>query len=498
MKNMPTTFIHENFLLENEIAKELFHSFAESLPIIDYHCHLSPKDIAENRQFANLTQIWLAGDHYKWRAMRTCGVDERFITGNASDWEKFEKWAQTVPRTLRNPLYHWTHLELARPFGITDRVLDSSTAKYTWDECAAKLATPEFTTQGILKQMNVEVVCTTDDPIDSLDFHKLVAANRNFPVKVLPAFRPDRAIAVEHPESFLEYLTALGDAADVDIRTFFDFVDALRARHEYFHANGCRLSDHGLETMYAEEYSEKEIQFIFEKLLREQPLEEFEILKFKSAALYETAVMDWEKGWVQQFHLGALRNANTRMRRTLGPDTGFDSIGDCEIARPLAKFLNRLDNENKLAKTILYNLNPRDNEVFATMIGNFQDGSVAGKLQYGSAWWFLDQMDGMTKQIEALSNMGLLSQFIGMLTDSRSFLSYSRHEYFRRLLCNILGKEIERGLIPNDMSLVGNMVKDICYFNAKRYFKFDEATAAPQSRVQNYAALKQLVGALLP
>lgn len=469
---MKRPFIHDDFLLESEQAKELYHSFADSLPIIDYHCHVSSKDIAENRQFSNLTQIWLAGDHYKWRAMRTCGVDERFITGNATDWEKFEKWAETVPRTLRNPLYHWTHLELKRPFGITDRLLNPSTARGIWEECNAKLATPAFSVRGIQKQMKVEVVCTTDDPVDSLEYHKAIAGDGRFDTRIYPAFRADKVMAVEDPRTFVRYVALLSKAADVDIQNLADFLNAIHRRHEYFHQHGSRLSDHGLETVYAEDYTEHEISAAFKKLMQGKTLESQEVLKFKSAILNELAILDWKKGWVQQFHLGALRNNNTRMMRTLGPDTGFDSIGDFEVGPPLAKFLNRLDTENKLAKTIIYNLNPRDNELVATMIGNFQDGSVAGKLQYGSAWWFLDQMDGMTRQIESLSNMGLLSQFIGMLTDSRSFLSYPRHEYFRRLLCNILGSEMKRGLIPGDMQLVGNMVKDICYFNAKKYFNF--------------------------
>ena len=468
---MKTTFIHDDFLLESEQGRILYHSFAESLPIIDYHCHLSPKDIAENRQFANLTQIWLYGDHYKWRAMRTCGVDERFITGNASDWQKFAKWAETVPKTLRNPLYHWTHLELRRPFGI-DGFLNSATAKDIWEECNAKLTTPDFTTQGLLKQMNVEVVCTTDDPVDNLAYHKRIRNDSRLKTRVYPAFRPDKAMAVENPVSFVDYVKSLSQAAEIQIVTYKDFLLALRKRHDFFHQEGCRLSDHGLETVYAEDYTDSEVAALFNQLMQRQTLDSVGVTKIKSALLYEFALMDCEKGWVQQFHLGALRNNTTRMMRMLGPDTGYDSIGDFEMARPLAKFLNRLDTENKLAKTILYNLNPRDNELFATMIGNFQDGSVAGKLQYGSSWWFLDQIDGMTKQIEALSNMGLLSQFIGMLTDSRSFLSYPRHEYFRRLLCNILGSEMERGLIPNDIQLVGSMVRDICYFNAKRYFNF--------------------------
>jgi glucuronate isomerase len=474
---MAMEFIHNDFLLESDQARELYHQYAAPLPIIDYHCHLSPRDIAENKRFANLTQIWLSGDHYKWRAMRTCGVNERFITGDASDWEKFEQWAAIVPKTLRNPLYHWTHLELKRPFGISDRLLNASTAKSIWEECNAKLTLPEFTTRGIQMQMNVEVVCTTDDPVDKLDHHKFIAADPHFPVKVYPAFRADNAMAFEKVSTFHAYLAQLEEAADVDIVTFRDFLSALRKRHDYFHAHGARLSDHGLETIYAEEYSGIDIQVLFAKILEGNTLAPPEILKLKSAVLFELAVMDWEKGWVQQFHLGALRNTNARMERTLGPDTGFDSIGDFAMAQPMAKFLNKLDDGNKLAKTILYNLNPRDNELFASMIGNFQDGTVAGKIQFGSAWWFLDQMDGMTKHIEALSNMGLLSQFIGMLTDSRSFLSYPRHEYFRRLLCNILGSDMKRGLLPNDIELIGGMVRDICYYNAKRYFPFPEQEA---------------------
>ncbi len=469
---MKNTFIHEDFLLESGRAKELYHTYAESLPIIDYHCHVPPKDIAEDRNFENLTQIWLAGDHYKWRAMRTCGVDERYITGKASDWDKFQKWAETVPKTIRNPLYHWTHLELKRPFGITGRLLDSSTARSIWEECNARLATPEFSVRGIQKSMNVEVVCTTDDPADDLEYHRMLAGDTDVQLSVYPAFRPDKAMQVEDPGLFVKYTGLLGKAADVEIKTYSHFMAALKKRHDYFHTMGARLSDHGLETMYAADYTEAEIKAIFGRLMKRRALSEMEILKFRSAVLYELALMDWEKGWVQQFHLGALRNTNTRMLRTLGPDTGFDSIGDFDQARPLARFLNRLDTENKLAKTILYNLNPADNEVFATMVGNFQDGSVAGKIQYGSAWWFLDQIDGMTKNINALSNMGLLSQFIGMLTDSRSFLSYPRHEYFRRLLCNILGNEMNAGLIPDDVTLVGTMVRDICYANAKRYFNF--------------------------
>jgi glucuronate isomerase len=427
--------------------------------------------------------------------MRTCGVDERLITGNASDWEKFAAWAETVPKTLRNPLYHWTHLELRNPFGVSNRLLNPSTAKDVWEECNAKLATPDFSTQGILRKMNVEVVCTTDDPIDTLEFHERMAGDPQLRTQVYPAFRPDKAMAVENPESFAAYLGLLSAAADVSISGYDDLLKALRKRHQYFHDHGCRLSDHGLETIYAEEYTDAEIRSLFSQLLKRKPLDPDGILKVKSALLLEFALMDYEKGWTQQFHLGALRNNNTRMIRLLGPDTGYDSIGDFEMGRPLTRFLDRLDTENKLAKTVLYNLNPRDNELIATMIGNFQDGQIPGKMQYGSAWWFLDQIDGMTKQIEALSNMGLLSLSIGMLTDSRSFMSYPRHEYFRRLLCNILGSEIERGRIPDDIQLVGGMVKDISYFNAKRYFKFPPLKVmAPPGR-ERQAGSRQSEGA---
>jgi glucuronate isomerase len=469
---MKKEFIHKNFLLDTKTASKLYHTYAESLPIIDYHCHISPKEVAQDFKFENMTQIWLAGDHYKWRAMRTCGVKEQFITGNASDWEKFNMWARTVPKTVRNPLYHWTHLELNRPFGISDKLLNEKTAKSIWEKCNAKLAIPGFTAKGIAKRMNVEIICTTDDPIDSLEYHEAYAKKGNGFTRMLPAFRPDKAMAVENGDAFLSYLQKLEAVSGIEIKDFDSLLVALRARHDFFHSRGCRVSDHGIETAYAEDYTDSEMRSIFKKLQKGKSPDAVETLKFKSAMMYEFGVMDYEKGWVQQLHLGALRNNNSRMMRVLGPDTGFDSIGDFEIARPLAKFLNKLDTENKLAKTILYNLNPRDNELMATMIGNFQDGSIAGKLQYGSGWWFLDQRDGMQKQIEALSNLGMLSQFIGMLTDSRSFLSYPRHEYFRRLLCNILGGEIEQGLIPNDMKLIGGMVQDICYNNAKKYFGF--------------------------
>lgn len=463
-------FMDENFLLQNKTAEVLYHEYAKDMPIIDYHCHLPPQEIGNDHRFANMTKIWLDGDHYKWRAMRALGVNEKYCTGNASDYEKFEKWACTVPYTLRNPLYHWTHMELRRPFGVT-KLLNPGTAREIYDETTAMLNTPEYSARGIMRRMNVELVCTTDDPIDNLEHH-IKARNDGFEVKVLPTWRPDKAMMVENVETFNEYLTKLEEVSNASIASFDDFLGALQARHNYFHSQGCRLSDHGIETIIAEEYTDKEIKEIFVKVRLKNELTHEEVLKFKSAMLYHFAIMDHDKGWVQQFHLGALRNNSSRMFKSLGPDKGFDSIGDFEVAKPLSRFLDRLDSTNQLAKTILYNLNPRDNELLATMAGNFNDGSVAGKMQFGSGWWFLDQKDGMQKQMNALSSLGLLSQFVGMLTDSRSFLSYPRHDYFRRILCNLLGTDIENGEIPNDMGLVGGMVKDICYNNAKKYFGF--------------------------
>ena len=468
---MSDVFITENFLLQNEAAIRLFHDYAREMPIVDYHCHLPPRQIADDHRFANLTQIWLAGDHYKWRALRANGVAEDYITGGASDREKFQKWAETVPQTLRNPLYHWTHLELKRPFGISDRVLNPDTAEGIWNECSAKLATPEFSARGIMRQMKVVMVGTTDDPTDTLEYHAQIAADPSFKIQVRPTFRPDKAMAVETPETFNAWVDRLSEVSGVVIKNLDDFREALGKRHDFFHSMGCRISDHGLSTMVAADYTESGIKKSFHRVRAGRSLSEKQIRKFKSAMLYEFAVLDHEKGWVQQYHMGAMRNNNSRMFTALGPDTGYDSIGDWRVAEPLARFLNRLESENRLAKTILYNLNPVQNEVLATMIGNFQDGVTPGKLQFGSGWWFLDQRDGMIRQMESLSNQGLLSRFVGMLTDSRSFLSYTRHEYFRRILCNILGTEIEEGLIPRDFELVGSMVRNICYDNAARYFE---------------------------
>ncbi|WP_205509131.1 glucuronate isomerase [Longitalea arenae] len=463
-------FIDEHFLLQTPTAQKLYHEFAKQMPIIDYHCHLPPDQIANDTRFENLTQIWLYGDHYKWRAMRTNGVNEEYITGSKSDYEKFEKWAETVPYTLRNPLYHWTHLELQRYFGITE-ILDGRTARKVYDEATAKLQTKEYSVRGLLRRMNVKVVCTTDDPVDNLEYHKKIKED-GFEIKILPAFRPDKAMNVDDAAAFNAYVAKVEAAANTSIGSYSDYLAALKKRHDFFATMSCSVSDHGLEQIYAEDYTETEIKNAFAKIRSGKELSIEENLKFKSAMLVEFARWDWEKGWVQQYHLGALRNNNSRMLKRLGPDTGWDSIGDFSQGRQLSKFLNKLDTEDQLAKTIMYNLNPADNELMATMIGNFNDGSVAGKIQFGSGWWFLDQKDGMTKQINALSNMGLLSKFVGMLTDSRSFLSYPRHEYFRRLLCNMFGDDIENGELPADLDWIGKVIQDICFNNAKNYFNW--------------------------
>jgi len=467
-------FMSEDFLLQTRTAKTLYHEYAEKMPIYDYHCHLPANLIAIDHRFDNLTRAWLYGDHYKWRAMRANGMAEKYITGNASDYQKFEKWAQTVPCCLRNPLYHWTHLELKNPFGIKGKLLGPDTAKEIYESCSEMLRTPQFSVRNIMRKMNVKLVCTTEGPLDSLEHHKKIRAD-GFEVKVHTAFRPDKAMAVEDLQGLNVFIDKLGALCDMEIADFHSYIEALRGRHDYFHRNGCRLSDHGLDTAYAEDYAESEIKKIFEKILRGHGLDLSERLKFKSAMMVEFALMDYEAGWVQQLHLGALRNNSTRMFKALGPDVGCDSMGDFEIARPLSKFLDRLDTNNQLAKTIVYNLNPRDNALCATMVGNFQDGSAPGKMQHGAAWWFLDQKDGITEQMNVLSNMGLLSRFVGMLTDSRSFLSYPRHEYFRRILCNILGDDVEAGLLPNDLALLGKMVEDVCFNNAKNYFPMELA-----------------------
>lgn len=470
-----TPFMDENFLLQTETAQKLYHEHAAKLPIIDYHCHLIPKMVADDHRFKSITEIWLGGDHYKWRAMRSNGVDERYCTGtDTTDWEKFQKWAETVPYTFRNPLYHWTHLELKTAFGI-DKLLNPETAREIFDACNDKLLNdPSMTARGLMRRYHVETVCTTDDPVDSLEYHRQVRES-GFEIKMLPTWRPDKAMAVENPTEFRAYVEKLAQVSGVTISRFADMVDALQHRHDFFEQMGCRLSDHGIEEFYAADYTDSEINTIFDKVYSGAKLSADEIEKFKSAMLIVFGEMDHASGWTQQFHYGAIRNNNSKMFKLLGPDTGFDSIGEFNTAKACAKYLDRLNSRGKLAKTILYNLNPCANEVIATMLGNFQDGSVAGKIQFGSGWWFLDQKDGMQKQMNALSLLGLLSRFVGMLTDSRSFLSYPRHEYFRRTLCNLVGNDIENGEIPYtgyEERRVNQMIEDICYYNAKNYFKF--------------------------
>ena len=475
-------FLDENFLLKTKTAQRLYHEYAKDMPIIDYHCHLPPQQIAEDTQFENLTQVWLYGDHYKWRAMRANGVDESYCTGDKSDFEKFQQWAATVPYTLRNPLYHWTHLELQRYFGV-NQMLNADTARKIYDECTAKLQTPDYSVRNLLRRMYVKLVCTTDDPVDSLEFHQKLKDD-GFEIPILPAFRPDNAMNVSDPQKFNSYTRKLEEVTGISISSFDDFLYALQNRHDFFASMGCSVSDHGLEEIYADDFTGSEIDSIFNKIHGGKSLNEIEQRKFRSAMLIHFAEWDWEKGWVQQFHLGALRNNNTRMNRLLGADTGWDSIGDFSQCRSLARFMDKLDINNKLAKTVIYNLNPADNELMATMIGNFNDGSSAGKIQWGSAWWFLDQKDGMTRQINALSNMGLLSRFIGMLTDSRSFLSFPRHEYFRRILCDLFGDEIENGELPNDLDWIGKVIKDICFNNNKEYFNW-QLDAQPVAATKN-------------
>ncbi len=473
-------FVNKDFLLNTRAARRLYHQFAAAEPIFDYHCHLSPRDIAENRQFKNLFEIWLEGDHYKWRAMRSNGVPEQLCTGNAEPFAKLQAWAATVPHTLRNPLYHWTHLELKRYFGI-DELLDASSAPHIWKRTNQLLATPELTTQGILKKFKVTTLCTTDDPTDDLKHHEAIAA-AGIATRVLPAFRPDKALAVNQPKQFRQWVHKLGEAANVDIGNFTTFLEALRKRHEFFHARGCRLSDHGLNQCYADLCPEKVAARIFDRALRGLPASPEEHGQFAAFLMLFFGRLDAEKGWVKQLHLGPLRNNNSRALKQIGPDTGFDSIGDFPQAAALSSYLNRLDQENALPKTVIYNINPADNYVFATMIGNFQDGTVPGKVQWGSGWWFLDQKEGMEWQLNALSNLGLLSRFVGMVTDSRSFMSYPRHEYFRRVLCNLIGRDVENGEIPNDDKLLEPMIRNICYHNAERYLNLPGSVTPTKRR----------------
>ncbi|RDV14696.1 glucuronate isomerase [Pontibacter diazotrophicus] len=468
-KEKTGSFLNDDFLLQSNAAKELYHDYAKDLPIIDYHCHLSPEAIAENKPYANMTDIWLAGDHYKWRALRTLGIDEKYITGDATDEEKFRTWAKAVPYTMRNPLYHWTHMELKNPFGVTE-LLSEANASEIYAHCNKLLQKPEFSPQGLLEHFKVEMVGTTDDPVDSLNYHQQVAAS-SFGVKVLPSFRPDKALNLSGGEAFRTYLQQLADASQTSITSIDTLLEALQSRVDYFHQHGCRISDHGLSSLPYVGKSSGNLEKAFAAVLsgddREAALHQEEFTAF---VLLELSKMYHQKGWVQQFHVGALRNTNSRMLQVNGPDTGYDSIGDFSQAAAMAAFFNALEKEGKLTKTVIYNLNPADNAAFATMVGNFQSAGTKGKMQFGSAWWFLDNLEGMQDQMNALSNMGLISCFVGMLTDSRSFLSYSRHEYFRRLLCNMFGNDIAQGLLPADIPWIGKMVQDICYYNAKNYF----------------------------
>jgi glucuronate isomerase len=475
-------FITDDFLLQSKFARRVYREYAAAQPILDYHCHLSAKDIADNRQFRNLYEIWLEGDHYKWRAMRANGVPERYCTGDADPYDKFFAWAQTVPYTLRNPLYHWTHLELQRYFDI-DSLLSEKTARKIWEAANERLAGKDLNAHGILKKFRVDTLCTTDDPAESLEHHERIASGCPG-TRVLPGFRPDGALRTEDPVAFNAWVDKLAAICNLDVTRFAHMLQALGKRHGDFHHSGCRLSDHGLDFCFAEPCTDREAEQVFDKVRGGSQPTPLESAKFASFLMLFFGGLDAGKGWTKQLHLGAYRNANTRMLKTLGRDTGFDSIGDWPQAAALSNYLDRLNTENSLPRMVLYNLNPADNYTFATMIGNFQDGSVAGKLQFGSAWWFLDQKESIEWQLNTLSNCGLLSRFVGMTTDSRSFMSFPRHEYFRRVLCNLVGNEVESGLLPNDEELIGAMVKNICHDNAVKYFGFPPAPVDAETPAQ--------------
>ena len=472
-------FIHDDFLLRNKHSRLLYERYAANEPILDYHCHLPPADVAANRQFRNLSEIWLEGDHYKWRAMRANGVDERYCTGDASPYEKFLAWARTVPMTLRNPLYHWTHLELLRYFEI-DELLDETTAPRIWEWANSKLATEELSAQGILRKFSVRAVCTTDDPADDLAHHQTIAAS-GLATKVFPTFRPDKAMIVHQPDAFNQWITRLEVASNRSVGNFLSFLDALKSRHDFFHHMGGRLSDHGVNHVFADFPPESEAAAIYDKARAGQAASPKEHARFASYLMLLFGIWDSERGWTKQLHIGARRNNNTRRFRELGPDTGFDSIGDWPQIDALGQYMDRLQEDNALPKMVIYNLNPADNYAVATMVGNFQDGVTAGKIQFGSGWWFNDQKEAMTWQINALSNIGLISRFIGMLTDSRSFMSYPRHEYFRRVLCDLFGKDVESGELPDDEELVGGIIRNICYGNAQRFLGLNVAPPAART-----------------
>jgi len=464
-------FMDENFLLSNDTAINLYNNYAKDMPIIDYHCHLNPKEIFENKKFKNITEAWLYGDHYKWRAMRSNGIDEKYITGNANDYEKFMAWARTMPMTIGNPLYHWTHLELQRYFGIYE-VLNEKTAPAIWEKVNELLKGDGFGARDLITKSNVKALCTTDDPIDSLEYHIKLKADTKFGVKVLPALRPDKGLQI-NKETFIPWVDKLQAVSKVDIKNYDEFLIALESRIRFFNEVGCRISDHGIDSLIYMEASKEEVADIFAKALNGQTVSCHEESKYKTYTLQFLGKLYSELNWTMQLHLAALRNNNTRMLKQLGPDTGFDSINDEGMAYSVSRLLDSLDNQNSLAKTILYTLNPKDNYVLSTMLGNFQGTEVPGKIQFGAAWWFLDNKEGMIEQMKTLASTGLLSRFVGMLTDSRSFLSYTRHEYFRRILCNLIGEWVENGEVPEDMELLESIVKGICYNNAKEYFGID-------------------------
>ena len=467
---MVKKFLDSNFLLESDTAVALYNEYASQMPILDYHNHLNPKDIAENRKFENISEAWLEGDHYKWRAMRINGIDEKYCTGDASPFEKFKAWAQTVPHTMRNPLYHWTHMELRNYFGAQE-LLNETTAKRIYEECSSQLREESFRVRPLLKKMQVEVVCTTDDPADDLEYHQLLSKSTS-DLKMYPSFRPDRSYASEDPWAYNDYLDRLSATSKTSINSFDDLIDSLHSRIKFFNDLGCRSSDHGLESLYFHADSLTNATSIFKKIRNGKKIEADEQSQLRCAVLIQLCKIYRSIGWVQQFHLGPLRSNNSRMLKRVGADSGFDSIGEFPQAQHMSRFFDHLDSSDQLSRTIIYNSNSVHNDVFATMIGNFSDGSERGKIQFGSGWWFLDQKDGIEKQLNALSNMALLSCFVGMVTDSRSFLSFSRHEYFRRILCNLIGKDVERGELPNDDAHIGQMIQNICYHNAKRYFRF--------------------------
>ena len=461
------TIINDSFLLESKLANTLYHTYLAHLPIIDYHNHLSPKAIAKNTSYDTLTDIWLTGDHYKYRAMRAWGVPEKFISGSATKEQKFLAWADCMPNTLRNPLFHWSHMELKNSFGINE-YLNKNNALAIYKNANKQLQKKALSTRGILASYKVELVGTTDDPCDNLQYHKLLQKET---LKMLPSFRPDQIFKIQDKQSFMQYLQQLEKAANCKIKTIADLLEALEQRVNYFHENGCRIADHGLNNMPSSLSFTKELDIAFTQFVQNKKDLHFSMAdNFVGVVLLALSKMYYKKGWVQQFHLGPIRNNNTRLQEKLGFDAGADSIGDYTQAKTLSHFLNTLDAKGQLCKTILYNSNPADNEVFATLCGNFNESGIRGKVQFGAAWWFLDQKDGIEKQINAISNMGLISTFIGMTTDSRSILSYARHEYFRRVICNLFAKEMITGLLPNDEKWVGAMLQNIAYHNAKSYF----------------------------